>query len=209
MRTVQTEGPYLIAGHSFGGLVAFEMALQLMGQGERVGLLAIFDTKSPPASGEILDDADLCRGVMELYERFHGTRLDISHDELVPLDWEEKLAYLRERLLKAGLIPSDGDMSQVQGHIQVYRAHYANFSYDPPREARPIPIALFRAEESDPDIAPSEIEKLGETWGWQAFTSEPVATYDVPGEHITMFVEPHVRGLAERLRECIERARGD
>jgi thioesterase domain-containing protein/acyl carrier protein len=44
IRTVQPHGPYHIGGFSFGGLVAFEMAQQLLVQGEAVGLLALLDT---------------------------------------------------------------------------------------------------------------------------------------------------------------------
>ena len=47
IRTVQPEGPYFLAGHSYGGTVAFEMAQQLHAQGETVAMLAMFDS-SPP-----------------------------------------------------------------------------------------------------------------------------------------------------------------
>ena len=43
MRGVQPDGPYLISGVSFGGLVAFEMARQLRAAGCEVGLLALLD----------------------------------------------------------------------------------------------------------------------------------------------------------------------
>ena len=36
IRTVQPKGPYYLGGHSFGGLVAFEMAQQLNQLGEDV-----------------------------------------------------------------------------------------------------------------------------------------------------------------------------
>jgi amino acid adenylation domain-containing protein len=43
VRAIQTSGPYNLAGHSSGGLIVFEMACQLMEQGETVGLLALLD----------------------------------------------------------------------------------------------------------------------------------------------------------------------
>jgi acyl-CoA synthetase (AMP-forming)/AMP-acid ligase II/thioesterase domain-containing protein/acyl carrier protein/Flp pilus assembly protein TadD len=43
MRTVQPQGPYHLAGHSFGGLVAFEMGRQLLDLGLAVGTLSIID----------------------------------------------------------------------------------------------------------------------------------------------------------------------
>ena len=47
MRTVQPEGPYYLAGFSFGGLVVYEMAQQLCNQGETIGLLALVDPTTP------------------------------------------------------------------------------------------------------------------------------------------------------------------
>lgn len=43
LRQAQPQGPYLIGGYSVGGVVAFEMAQQLLAQGEQVALLAIID----------------------------------------------------------------------------------------------------------------------------------------------------------------------
>jgi aspartate racemase len=47
IHTVQPEGPYFLAGFSFGGAVAFEMARQLHAQGQKVAWLALCDTHSP------------------------------------------------------------------------------------------------------------------------------------------------------------------
>ena len=44
LKEVQPHGPYYFGGYSFGGTVAYEMALQLVAQGEEVALLAMFDT---------------------------------------------------------------------------------------------------------------------------------------------------------------------
>ena len=44
MRSVQPSGPYAVAGYSFGGLIAFEIAYQLWRAGERIELLCLLDT---------------------------------------------------------------------------------------------------------------------------------------------------------------------
>ena len=44
IHTVQAKGPYHLGGFSLGGLVAYEMACQLVAGGEEVGLLVLFDT---------------------------------------------------------------------------------------------------------------------------------------------------------------------
>ena len=40
-------GPFYLGGHSFGAMIAYEMALQLVKQGHEVGLLAIIDQRRP------------------------------------------------------------------------------------------------------------------------------------------------------------------
>jgi|GEM_PF-35595 len=44
MRSVQPAGPYAVAGYSFGGLIALEIAQQLSGAGERLDFLCLIDT---------------------------------------------------------------------------------------------------------------------------------------------------------------------
>lgn len=51
----QPDGPYLLGGFSFGGILAFEMAVQLRKLGQEVPLLALIDTSSP-ADGEHFRD---------------------------------------------------------------------------------------------------------------------------------------------------------
>jgi amino acid adenylation domain-containing protein len=47
MRGVQSSGPYHIVGWCIGGVVAFEIAQQLMAQGEEVGLMGILNYEAP------------------------------------------------------------------------------------------------------------------------------------------------------------------
>ena len=47
MRDRQPNGPFYFGGHSFGAMIAYEMALQLLAQGHDVGLLAIIDQHWP------------------------------------------------------------------------------------------------------------------------------------------------------------------
>jgi aspartate racemase len=56
MRQLQPQGPYFLTGVSFGGLVAFEMAQQLVAQGEEVGMLVLLDTYGPDAVKRLTRD---------------------------------------------------------------------------------------------------------------------------------------------------------
>lgn len=58
IRTIQPQGPYHLGGFSMGGLVAYEMAQQLVAAGEEVGLVVLFDTyaSKPKSVNESLKD---------------------------------------------------------------------------------------------------------------------------------------------------------
>jgi len=58
IRNVQASGPYHLGGFSLGGLVAYEMACQLLERGEEVNLLVLFDTYASnpkPVNESLLD----------------------------------------------------------------------------------------------------------------------------------------------------------
>ena len=57
VRQLQPQGPYVLGGYSFGGIVAFEMTRQLQQAGERVDALVLIDSFVPhPAMKQRLDD---------------------------------------------------------------------------------------------------------------------------------------------------------
>ena len=47
LREVQPHGPYYLAGYCYGAIVAYEMAQRLLGEGEEISLLALFNGPSP------------------------------------------------------------------------------------------------------------------------------------------------------------------
>ena len=202
MQSVQPQGPYLLAGHSFGSYVAFEMATQLLDQGQEVALLAILDTPAP-VPGDIpvevdLDDAEYLSRIAISIERFFGKSLSVSYEELQPLKPDERLNYLLDRLKMVNFFPPEAKPSQIRGFLQVAKAN--DQAYYVPKGVYPNRITLFRAsEEFRDDLA----------MGWDKFSCESVDTHDVPGDHITMVTEPHVQVLAEKLRACLDKAQPD
>src|SRR5262249_33699780 len=72
IRRLQPRGPYFLIGNSFGGWVVFEMAQQLVREGEQVGFLGLIDTilrkspKPPVRSRAALLRHDVSQKVQEL-----------------------------------------------------------------------------------------------------------------------------------------------
>ncbi len=191
IRAVQPDGPYHFGGWSMGGVVAYEMAQQLLTQGQSIGLLALLDTTIPlnPANERYAEDADLSA-------REYG--LDITLEELDRLGPDEQLPYLWQHVQKLGLVEADTPLPLVQQILDdLKRLFHAHIRLANDYTVRPYPgrITLFRP--SDSPIATST--SRDRNWGRLA---ADVDVHFVPGLHHTMVKEPHVQVLAEHLRKC-------
>ncbi|MBW8683063.1 non-ribosomal peptide synthetase [Chitinophaga rhizophila] len=74
IKALQQKGPYWLAGHSFGGRVAYEMARQLEATGDKVGYLYLLDAVASPLSYQIdINDLadDICRSQGTTWSSIH------------------------------------------------------------------------------------------------------------------------------------------
>ncbi|MFD1331241.1 amino acid adenylation domain-containing protein, partial [Methylopila musalis] len=213
IRAVQPAGPYRLGGHCFGGLVAFEIAQQLMRQGETVERLAILDAPAPRDEAgrlntiEADDDAVWLAKVGSVLAEDAGTDLGIREEDLRPLPEDERYAYVKAKLQAAGLMPSGDAVAQIRGFLRVFVAN-SRMRYAP-ENPRPVPLALFRAATYHPDYDYSAADDDGadvasSTLGWRAFAAGPVAVAATPGTHVTMLSEPQVGHLADRLAQFLD-----
>jgi len=212
IQTLQPDGPYLLGGHSYGALVAFEMARQLVHQGQEVDFLAILDTPAPlPGTQSMIakdwDNAKWLAQIASLVERLYETNLEVSYEAIQSLEQGEQFNYLKKRLERVNLLPPDAGTAQVRALVEVYKANcQAQYL---PQDIYPGRITLFRSSEEQ--VKHSTDEKFTEirrepVWNWSQLSAQPVEIHQVPGDHITMMIEPHVRALADKLRGCLEQA---
>ncbi|HKV10347.1 MAG TPA: amino acid adenylation domain-containing protein, partial [Thermoanaerobaculia bacterium] len=210
IRGVQPSGPYLVGGWSFGGLAAFEVARRLAEQGEEVALLAVLDTgpglpEGAPADPALEDESDHTRWLLTIADYIRGLRgkdLGVTAADLAARDPEEQLRLFFERLKAAGIVHAGDTVEQLRRLLRVYRTNVRAFRTYVPR-AYPGGIALFRAEAGGFDAS------LGAGLGWERLSPRPVRVHEVPGDHVTLLAEPHVRVLAERLRACLDASQPD
>ncbi len=212
IQTVQPTGPYLLGGHSFGGVVAFEMAQQLRKMGHEVALLAIIDAVAPILSQKpnCIDEDDTA--YLTDFASYIGYMLsrdlEVSLETLASLTFEEQLHYLKERLSRVNLLPEDAGIRSVRGGVQVYKANWqAHGGYLPLIVKLPA-IALFGAQEVNAvEDAPLELTQMLKepTLGWNEF-STTIDIHVVTGNHMTMMAPPHVQELAAQLRASLEQA---
>ncbi|NES06463.1 MAG: non-ribosomal peptide synthetase, partial [Okeania sp. SIO2F4] len=205
IQTLQPSGPYFLGGHSFGVLVAFEMAQQLLQQGERVAILALFDLPAR-VPGSILkqldwDDTRWFTNIAHILEMLSGKNLDISYEILKPLTPEAQLNYLKQQMETVNLLPYNSGIERVRGIVQTIKADELAFMSYLPQGGYPGPITLFRTSE----VYRDDLGMLDEipsdaTWGWNQLSTQSVEVHVVPGNHTTMLSEPHIMVLAEKLK---------
>ncbi len=203
IQTIQPQGPYLLGGWSFGGIVAFEMAQQLTQAGQHISLLAMLDTPAPISSNQL-----------SLYQSLKfllGTALwstlpflmdygAIATDQFQRLQPWKAWFSRWQWLAISRLIPEESrlrllDESAIAPMLQIVYAHIqATYRYVP--QPYPNRITLFRATDQ-PDSA-----RHDPTLGWRALAQE-IQVHPVPGNHLSLLKQPHVQTLAEQLRHCL------
>ena len=174
----QPKGPYLLAGESLGGLVAFEMAHQLHLQGEEVALLGLLDSAIPG------------KNKLSLSQKlaFHVRKLR-----------QQGLSYLFQKILKSKTkSTSDININNVNNDKVDPRLEFRDYafkSYKP--QPYPGRAVLFRAMDE------SHFSTLDK---WKDLLVGGLDIYDIPGDHLSILQEPNVPLLAEKMKVHIDRA---
>jgi len=190
---VQPHGPYCLAGYSFGGFVAFEMAQQLHAAGETVALLGLLDTIQWQYLEQYKENADLHRRFAMYKIRFHhffpwriGLRQATNRAASV---LARKLSPMVHKLLhwSAPRVPDLRTINRLAGSL-----------YRP--TVYPGRLTIFRSVNRTPFDGDDEL------LGWGGLAAGGIEVQDVIGTHTNMLREPDVRMLAEKLRSCLDRA---
>jgi thioesterase domain-containing protein/acyl carrier protein len=198
LRTLQPQGPYHIGGWSAGGVVAFEMAQQLLAQGQQVALLALLDARIPGPEEDFADD-DFEATLLADFIRYFGLSLD-SRESLARLPKDELLSRVLAQAKLAGLVPQDVEASQAHPFIELCKADFrATRNYVPRRY--PGRVTLFRAAQ---ELAGMSSDPM---LGWSKWAAEGVEVHVVPGNHASMVYKPHVDVLAQMINECLKQVR--
>lgn len=188
---VQPRGPYLLAGWSFGGLVAFEMARELRRRGRRVGPVALFgahlppDVETPfPSSREFI--------LRALRERL-AERGDAAHGAFRDLD--EAFEAARRNGLVARGEDQAAFLAVMEEQERTYRRHVSMARAYRPTGSLPH-LVLF-------DPSDTSLDDRGSFPDW-ATVADHVHRIRVPGNHFTMLTPPHVAVLARHLRTVLD-----
>jgi amino acid adenylation domain-containing protein len=210
VRGAEPRGPYLLAGWSFGGLVAYELAARLRSAGAEVPLVALFDTGAPEVVGGYRDaDPALVLAILggELLERDQDAVPEL-HRELTTLAPPEQVKLVFDRLQRAGKAPAGAGPDWLEQELAVFQGRAAAAAAYRPAAATGR-VHLLRAAATPlaqlSGLPTSVANGLRDpARGWRGHCGDgKLQVVEVPGDHGTMFLEPHVRGLADTLGRLI------
>jgi aspartate racemase len=192
---VQPDGPYRLAGYSAGGLIAYEMAIQMHRAGRQVEFLGILDCCAP--------GYPVLLPLRERLRRHWGRFRTLSS--------AGKLHYLLDRLRTrirrlaelfgsvASTLPSavvDLVPQRVRQCNQLLLK--AMIRYRPSGYAGDI--VIFRAGQA-PDWLGSDLDDPA--LGWGQWVQGRINCHEVPGTHLGMLDNLNVPVLAEAIRRCL------
>jgi amino acid adenylation domain-containing protein len=201
IREVQPSGPYRLAGWSFGGVLAYEVAAQLVGRDEVVEFVGMFDSYHPARAraadgpAEVRDwglDHALILNALRTADPVAGS------GEEAAAGGDEDLDTFVRRCRDQGLLPPRVTVADARAVRDRLRGHQAAMrEYSP----QPIPVLVhqFPAQQGpEPDA----------TRGWGAFHPEGwLRVTPVPGTHLSMMQPPNAAALGEALSRAVDGAR--
>ncbi|NEQ26917.1 MAG: alpha/beta fold hydrolase, partial [Microcoleus sp. SIO2G3] len=199
IQTIQPNGPYFLGGYSLGGIIAYEIAHQLNRQGKKVALLAMFDSGIPGAATRLPFISRIFMHINNLLQR------GPSYLKKKLVGWTEWGTY-HLRAKYTHFLGIKEPLPQDDTHWDIIDANmlaWSEYTYQPYSEQ----ITLLRVDENSDDSQDHAVGVKSEPLlGWDKLVTGRIDVHYIPGSHLTLFNEPNVRVLAEKLNDCLEKA---
>jgi amino acid adenylation domain-containing protein len=192
IKMAQPQGPYFLAGYSFGGLVVYEVAQQLQAQGDEIGLLGLLEPTQPTLSPWLQYYLQHTPFLLELRTlSYYLSILDISG--------KAKLRMTLKMIINPKLANDQYVSQQQLSPEQQYLRDYLKTIVRSVELYRPCPypgtVSLF--------VTPSRQQRSRFRRPWEKLAEKGVLSYPIAGRHRTLGDEPHVKILAEQLQNHI------
>ncbi len=207
IRSVQPTGPYHLAGHSFGGVLAYEAAQQLTAQGQQVALLALFDTECPACTenrrwSRLLALPWRLRqfvSILSGLDRSEWWRYATTRSQIVVQNAARRIWGVADRLpssLASYVLRSRPPIETEHARAKAIDATMLGHYRPRPYSGR---LTYFWAANG-----PRRPRAHDSRSGWKDLATGGIDTYTVPGDHSTMLLDPLVRRLAAKLSGILD-----
>jgi amino acid adenylation domain-containing protein len=194
IRDFQPQGPYYLAGHCFGGIIALEMARRLQAEGEEVAFLGLLDTWAPGYPK-----------VLPLPTRVYN-KINYHVQHLRSIEPKEKLKYLLykahkvfRRKIRPLTLPKPIREVRMAGREAIVAGRQALRNINVPQDYAGK-VTLFRATDRTFRVCPEP------TLGWRDFLTGELEVIDIPGDH-AIVLKPAVEILAQKMAACLDEVR--
>jgi amino acid adenylation domain-containing protein/non-ribosomal peptide synthase protein (TIGR01720 family) len=195
IKNEQKQGPYYIGGWSFGGLIAFEIAIQLIANGETIGKIILIDTWIPKYEFFLLDR----NGLFKLYVNDLQKQIGFKSLKIKDTTIAKKLDVLFNELIKQSVLPINLDRAQFKNFYKVYEKNMkALLSYQPKHIKQKI--ELIKASELLKEFEKYK-DNIDNTYGWDSYAK--VNTHTCKGNHYSMFREQNIEELTNMINKCL------
>jgi acyl transferase domain-containing protein/thioesterase domain-containing protein len=198
IRQVQPHGPYLLGGFSGGGIIAWEIARQLLASGEQVSKVVLLDT--PIRENRHFSFMDK---LSMFWTGFRKVGLPfLAHKVKARIEWEKKLRERRLENQKGG--PGDPAQFQSRRIGDAYLRALERYKMTP----SPIDVVLFRPKLNiqfrlaGGRMVDDERNYIFPDNDWTRFVRK-IDIQEIPGNHDSMVLEPNVRVLVGLMRRVL------
>jgi amino acid adenylation domain-containing protein len=214
MRSLQPEGPYLVGGYCFGGIVAFEMAQRLQQLGEQVALLVLFNAPSPiyirrqrqarANSGGVVSsrwEKLRLRGKKQKFRYLINTLKAALGWRIrqLPSYWRDLRYKIRGRRQQFYLRRKLPIPEALRNSFFLEINQTAEILYEPQAYAGAAILFCAQGLYKDPLL------------GWEGLFAEGIKVHQIAGKHInqrTLMQEPLVQQVADPLKKYLNEAEG-
>lgn len=188
IRKVQPQGPYILAGYSGGGVIAYEITRILKQAGEAVEILMMVDTLEPNQIRSPVSMLDRIRNLHRIRPR--------RFLELPQAVWKYRLRPRIRKLMK--VVEIEAPRTTLENASDAVDAAYHHAQYGYKTEPLAIDIVLVRALD-----ARMAFLRSGPTLGWGRFVTGEIRRIDVDSDHDRVFEEPSVTQLAAGFKAIL------
>lgn len=203
IQTIQPQGPYFLAGYSFGGVIAYEMARQLHKQKQKVGLAAMFDTCRPGYSQRLLFWQRIHLHLNNLIQQGPQYIWDKAIGFTQVVKYHLQQGYKHYLNILPEVLNTAVNSSSTQKYLDIIGANaQALNNYNFPVYLGNI--TLFRTEDKNRTDAVGVEYDL--QFGWGNIVSGNLDIHYIQGSHLSLLDEPCVQVLAEKFQVCLEKA---
>jgi thioesterase domain-containing protein/acyl carrier protein len=196
IRQVQPSGPYLLAGWSLGGMIAYEIAHRLLSSGKAVHFVGMIDTSSPAMRARLLAEhpikSDACRALLTWIIDVNlvaDARLHPAFNELMDLARQADLDAMLAVCKREALVPSHLDPAQVMRTLSLYQSS-AKAADDYRALPAKAPVTYFAADRAEGDDL---------TLGWNELLGKHLRVSRIGGSHLSIVRPPYIEKLARDI----------